>query len=342
MQSEKLLKVGLVGCGGISHVHAAGIANLPNLTLEACADIEAERAASWAERYRVERWFTDWREMVERVRPEIVLFATWPSQHREQVVAAAEMGVPAILCEKALALTSEEGRAMAEACKRSGTLLMEGFMYRHAPRTKAFLRRIHEGDLGEVRYVRAAFGALFYNPEGTNWRNRKETGGGIPFDFTCYCVNIARAIMGRRPARVCAAAQVCPRQGIIVTLNALLDYGEGVTASLESSQKECFRMEAEAVGTKASLCLPLFLMNLGRQAAPAMRRVEGSVFQGEWKEEQIRTAFEDPYALQIQNLAEALLQGAPLGMELEETLDNLATMDALIESSQTGAFEQVG
>jgi len=341
MGAEKTVSIALVGCGGISHFHAAGIRQRPALNLVACADIDPERARSWAERYGVERAFADWKQMVEAVRPEILLFATWPSQHREQVIAAAGMGVPAILCEKSLALSAEDGRAMADACRTSGALLMEGFMYRHAPRTKEFLRRIHEGDLGEVRCARAAFASFFYNPDGANWRNRKETGGGIAFDFTCYCVNILRAILGRPPERASAVAERCPKQDIIVTLSALFDYGDGVTAAVESSQRETFRMEAEAVGTRASLLLPLFLQTSGQLPAPPLRRADGNLFSGDWRVTETPTAFEDPYALQIANLAEALRRGAPLGMPLEETLDNLATLDAMLRSAETGRFAEV-
>ena len=367
MASGAAVTIGLVGCGGISHYHMAGIqaanaaaksraaaggaraasdssasASDPELRVVACADIVEATARGWAEKYGVERWFTDWRAMVEAARPDIVLFATWPSQHREQVAAAAEMGVPAILCEKSLALTAADGHAMADACRRSGTLLMEAFMYRHAPRTRDFVRRIREGEIGEPRWARAAFGGWFYDPKGTGWRSRKDTGGGIVFDFTCYCVNILRAVMGRSPKRVAAAVEVCPVQDVIITLHGLLDYGEGVTAVVESSQKEYFRMEAEVVGAQGSLLLPAFLMNVNPQPAPPMRLTTGLLWAGNWKETPIPTTFENPYALQIRNLARALRHGEPLGMPQDETLENLATLDALVESSKAGNWSQLG
>lgn len=164
MTTNDPVSIGLVGCGGISHYHIGGIRLHPDLRVAACADIDKERACTWGRQHGVDQCFADWREMVEKVRPDIVIFATWPAQHREQVIAAAEMGVPAILCEKSLALTAAEGQAMAAACRKSGTLLMEGFMYRHTPRTQNFIELVHSGAVGDLRCARAAFSMLFYDP----------------------------------------------------------------------------------------------------------------------------------------------------------------------------------
>jgi len=339
--SDKKTRIALVGCGGISRHHFSAIQTLPNLEMAACADIDPDRAKSACESYNIDKHFTDWQEMVNDIRPDILLFATWPSQHLEQITTAAALGVPAILCEKALALTADEGHAMADACRKNDILLMEAFMYRHAPRTQTFLERVRSGEIGDIRFARAAFSSCSYNPKGDNWRNRKETGGGIAFDFTCYCVNILRAIMNRPPIRVGALAETCPEQDIIISLDALLDYGDGITALVESSQKETFRAEVEVVGNRGTLALPLFLMNTNSQSPPPIRLTRGNMFQGNWNETEIPTSFNNPYALQVANLAAALESGTALNMPLEETLDNLTTMDAMIHASKTGQFEKV-
>ncbi len=264
----KQTRIGVVGCGAISHLHAKGIGSYDELSIVACADINEEMVRLWAEKYNIEQWFTDWTEMVVEVRPDIVLFATWPSQHHEQVTTAARLGVPAILCEKSFSLTGKESREMAQACADGGALAMEGMMYRHTPCTREFLRMVDDGEIGELRYVHSAFSFLGYDPQSTNWRNRKETGGGIVFDFTSYPVNILRALFGRSPQRVVATGEICPVQDIIVTLNAMLDYGDGRVGHIESSQKVCFRMETTAVGTNGWLNFPLFLLQSDQHAPP--------------------------------------------------------------------------
>jgi predicted dehydrogenase len=348
MASDDKTRIGFVGCGGISAQHMKGIEICPELKVVACADIIEEKARNWAEKWGVEKVYTDWKELVKKEEIDILLFATWPSQHLEQVTAAAELGVPAILCEKSLALSHAEGAAMAEACKKSGTLLMEAFMYRHGPRTKDFMRRVHEGELGEVRYGWACFSNGSYEnvlkmpPEKKKgWRHRKETGGGIVWDFTCYCVNFLRGAMQRNPKRVSVVSETCPEGGYITTMHAIMDYGDSVVTHIESSMRETVRMEAQIVGRQGTLMLPLFLMNTRNNEPPPMRKTTGNLFQGNYEETYIPTDFENPYALQLQNLARALKTGEPLGMPLEETLDNLKTIDALVKAAETGQFEEV-
>jgi len=333
--------IAMIGCGGISNSHMGGIALHPELNVIAAADIDEQRLKEWTEKYDVPSRFTDWKEMVREKQPELVVFATWPAQHHEQIIEAAGLGVPAILCEKSFALTYAEGKAMVAACRESGTIAMEAFMYRHAPRTIAFIERVNNGEFGKVRTANASFSSLHYNPEGDNWRNRKETGGGIVYDFTCYTVNILRGIMGRAPERVVAAGETCPMRDIIITMHGLLDFGDGVACRIESSQKSNFRMEAEVVLEKGVVTLPHFLMTKDIETG-ALPRLEGT---GGWFNShtvtEVPVAFGDPYALQLLNLARQLREGEPSGMPLDETLDNLRTIDALVRSYESGGWESV-
>jgi len=341
MNSKTPVKVALAGCGGISHSHMAGLRQHPELEVVACADIREESARAWAEKYGVPKYFTDWRQLVEQVRPEVLIFATWPSQHLEQITGAAELRVPAILCEKALALTEKDGAAMAAACRKSGSLLMEAFMYRHAPRTIDFMKRIRSGELGELRCVRAVFSAPIYNPKGSNWRNVKETGGGIAYDFTCYGVNLLRAAFGQSPKRVSALAEICPEQNIIVTLHGFLDYGGGRVGHIESSQKEAWRMEAEAIGANGILNFPLFILPPGDQSAP-LRLTQGNGWGGDYRHTEFAGGYANPYGLQALNLAKALQEKTSLELPVEESVENLHTMDALLKAADTGQWVTLG
>ncbi len=341
LTAEDPVSIAIVGCGGISNAHMGGIATQPELDVVAAVDIDEEKLTAWREKYDVGVGFTDWQEMFKEMSPEIIVFATWPSQHHEQITAAAELGVPAILCEKSFALTYAEGKEMAEACEQSGSLAMEAFMYRHTPRCKQYLERIHSGEFGDVRTANASFSSLFYNPEGDNWRNRKETGGGIVFDFTCYTVNILRGAMGRAPKRVITTGETCPVRDIIVTMNGLLDYGDGVVCRIESTQKSYFRAEVEVVLETGVLVLPHFLLNkdLAEKTLPRLEITGG------WFDGQVSTPVPvlpgNPYGLQLMNLAKQLREGEPSSMPLNETLDNLRTIDALILSYENDCWEHL-
>lgn len=342
LTSEDPLSVAVVGCGGISHVHMGGYALHSELRVVAGADVDLARAKDWCGKYDVGQAFDDWREMVEKVQPDAVLFSTWPVQHHEQVIEAAKLGVPAILCEKSFAMTGDEAEEMVSVCRAHNTVVMEAFMYRHTPRVKAFLDRVHDGTFGQIRSANASFANCFYNPNGNNWRNHRGTGGGIVYDFTCYPVNMLRAVFERAPKRVIAAGETCPVQDVIVTLHGLLDYGEGIVARVESSQKSAFRMDCEVVLESGVVTLPHFLMNrsLADGGAVAMRETTGKWHDSEETVE-IPTAYENPYGLQMMNLGRQLREGGPSGMPMEETLDNMHTIDALVQSYEEDRWVEV-
>ena len=336
------LTVAVVGCGGISHVHMGGLVLHPELKVVSGVDIDLARAKDWCGQYDVGQAFDDWREMVEKVQPEAILFSTWPVQHHEQVIEAAQLGVPAILSEKSFSMTGSEAEEMASVCREHNTVVMEAFMYRHASRVKAFLKRVHDGTFGQVRSANASFANFFYNPKGNNWRNRRETGGGIVYDFTCYPINMLRAVFGRAPKRVIAAGETCPIQDVIVTLHGLLDYGDGVVARVESSQKSAFRMDCEVVLEQGVVTLPHFLMNRPRKDGGALPMRETT---GKWHDSEetvdVSTEYENPYGLQMMNLGRQLREGASAGMPLEETLDNMHTIDALVRSYEEDCWVDV-
>src|SRR5437879_1105406 len=86
----------------LPYSHAAACAAIERLDLVAVADLVPEKVRSVQDRYRVERGYTDYREMIVRERPDLVCIATRPPAHVETTRFAAEKGVRAIYCEKPL------------------------------------------------------------------------------------------------------------------------------------------------------------------------------------------------------------------------------------------------
>jgi predicted dehydrogenase len=127
-------------------------------------------------------------------------------------------------------------------------------------------------------------------------------------------------------------------QNVIVTLHGLFDYGDGVAARIESSQKSTFRMDCEVVLEHGVLTLPQYLMNRARENGPLPWRETT----GTWVESQetveVPTQFENPYGLQMMNLARQLREGTSPGVPIEETLDNLYTIDALVHAYEENCW----
>lgn len=143
--------------------------------------------------------------------------------HREWTLRALAAGKH-VLCEKPLAMNATEAEEMSSAATVAGRKLMEGFMYRFDPRTRAFVEAIRE-----PLHVQASFGFLL---QGDNYRFEAALGGGALYDVGCYAAGIARWILGE-PVEVLAHARI--ENGVDMTTSALLVFDGGRTASVWAS-----------------------------------------------------------------------------------------------------------
>ncbi len=143
------VRIGLVGCGGISHLHARAAESASNAAIVACCDVRRDVAEAWAGRYGCERAYEDYEAMLREHDLDAVLLATWPAQHYEQVLRCLRAGVRNILCEKALATTSTQAHEIWSAARESGAFVMEGFMYRHHPAMRRLEHLLLDGELGD-------------------------------------------------------------------------------------------------------------------------------------------------------------------------------------------------
>ena len=93
------------------------LANEP--TLVAVSDVFAEKAETIRQRYGAERAYTDYQEMIEKEKPDIVCIATRPGPHADMTVFASENGVKGIYCEKPLCCSMEEGGHHSGRCSEA-------------------------------------------------------------------------------------------------------------------------------------------------------------------------------------------------------------------------------
>jgi predicted dehydrogenase len=149
-------RVAVVGTGGISRAHARGWLGTGVCDLIAGVDIRPESVAKFAEEFSVLAQYTDYQQMLERERPDIVSVCTWHGTHPDVTIAAAQAGVKAVLCEKPMAVSLGAADAMLDACARSGTLLAIGHHSRFNPRNTAARRLIAEGAIGVPHLLRQA------------------------------------------------------------------------------------------------------------------------------------------------------------------------------------------
>ncbi|GIX06111.1 MAG: hypothetical protein KatS3mg115_0514 [Candidatus Poribacteria bacterium] len=168
---NKRFRAAIVGCGRMGgfiddemvgrpyftppYCHAGAYRAVPEVELVAAADIVPEKARALAERWEVPRWYTDYREMIQREQPEILSITTRPDTHAEILLFAAEQGVRAIYCEKPLCTSMEEADAMLRAVQERGIAFNLGVNRRFQEGYRRMRQLIQEGAIGELQVVSA-------------------------------------------------------------------------------------------------------------------------------------------------------------------------------------------
>lgn len=348
----KPVRLGMIGCGLISHAHGKAAAKSGGaIRFVSCASRRADAASGWAATYGCESWHTDYREMLRTEKLDGVVIATWPTGHREQIEATLDAGIRFILCEKALVTSDADALAVWEAAQVHGASVIEGFMYRHHDVIKRADAIVRSGELGAIDSIHATF--HMFDPESTdandpgrNWRQKPEAGGGVLHDFLCYPVDAANRFAGALPVRVFASGADSAKHGVTNRLYAQIDYANGAVASVASSRKASFQQALTVAGADAILNIPLAWSIPG----DAMLGVTRSpTFLAEERRDEHFSRGEGAggltdfpvFARQLENFAQTIRGGAEPVMPLASSVVNAFTLSAIERSYRSGAPERV-
>jgi len=203
-EGDKKLRYGFIGAGGIASAHMKELALRKDVEMVAMADPNTEAMANYASKFGIPNSFTDWREMLSKVKLDAVSICTPNKLHAECAIGALEAGCD-VLCEKPLAGSAEEGQAMIDAAEKLGRKLVIGFQYRFSPKTQFLRKAADNGQFGKILYVSVKALRRRGIP---NWGvfGRKELQGGGPLiDIGVHVLEMAHYTMGSpTPISACA------------------------------------------------------------------------------------------------------------------------------------------
>jgi len=132
------------------------------------------------------------------------------SMHAEYTIRAAKAGKH-VLCEKPMATSVADCRAMIEACEKHHVKLMIAYRCQYNPLHLKAIELIRSGQMGQVQIIEAAFG---FNIKPGEWRlNKKMAGGGPLMDVGIYCLNASRYLTGEEPTEIKANSSVIDHDG---------------------------------------------------------------------------------------------------------------------------------
>ena len=138
--------------------HAAGYTAYERTTIVAASDVVEEKAKYVCSKWNIPKQYADYREMIEKEKPDIVSVATRPGNHAEITIFAAEHGVKGVYCDKPLCASMEEADAMVETCERYDLKFNLGTQRRYTPGYLKMREIVESGEIGERRSVIAYSG----------------------------------------------------------------------------------------------------------------------------------------------------------------------------------------
>jgi predicted dehydrogenase len=235
MAARRQLVVGVIGSGWIVRAHVHALHTLNHLSpLDARIRLKwiygrrAEKMATLAEELDIERSTTDWQEIVDDPEVNVIANAGAHPLHAPVTLAAIAAGKH-VLCEKPLAVTTQDAREMERTAAGSRVLTACGFNYRFVPAVRLLHELLANGRLGEIRHYRAVY--------LQDWLSNNSdfpggTGGSSVRDFS-HLFDMLRHLVGE-PLSIVGSATSILSDADDAFLAGLVMPG-GATASLEAS-----------------------------------------------------------------------------------------------------------
>ena len=188
----KEFRVGIVGCGGIANgKHLPALKALPNVKMVAFCDLIRERAEKALKEYGAEgaKVYDTYEELVADPTIDVVHVLTPNKAHAPISIAAMEAGKD-VMCEKPMAKTAADARAMVECAKRTGKTLTIGYQNRFRPDSLYLKKCCEAGDLGEVYYARAHAIRRRAVPTWGVFLDEEAQGGGPLIDIGTHALDL--------------------------------------------------------------------------------------------------------------------------------------------------------
>lgn len=209
IKSDRKLRIGIIGTGGIAGSHIASYKKQPDVEVVAGADLIPGKAEKFFKDNGVEaKAFTDYKEMVDTMNLDAVSVCTYNRTHAECTIYALEHGLP-VLLEKPMTVTLDEAIAIREAEKKSGKIVSVGFQPRFDANMQMIKKIVQSGELGRVYYVQTGGGRRHGIP--VSWSEtfieNDKAGLGALGDIGCYSIDLVMNALGNpKPLTVTGTA----------------------------------------------------------------------------------------------------------------------------------------
>lgn len=321
------MRVAVIGVGSMGFNHLRVYSELADTQLVGISDVSAERLESLKSRYSVNT-YTDYRELIEKEKPEAVSI-TVPTSEHEQVAAFALRAGVHVLVEKPIAATVEEGQRLIALAKEMDRQLMVGHIIRFNPAMQALKARLDAGELGKIFQI-------FCRRAGPFPARIRDV--GVVVDLAPHDVDIMRFLTGLDPLRVFAETERRIHTDHEDMLFGLLRFPQGITAALEINWLTPTKIrETLVLGEKGMFRVDDLLQDLyfyENSQASGELWADIKTIRGVSEGKMIRFDLkrQEPLKAEIQAFLDAVKNGTQVPVTGEDGLKALRLSLALVES----------
>lgn len=328
------IRYAILGLGHIAQVAVLpAFQNAGNARLTALISGDETKLSELGDRYQIDAShrfdYEDFDEFLEAGVADALYIALPNHLHHEYAIRAARAGMH-ILCEKPLAVTSDECKEMIKTCEEQGVLLMTAYRLHFEAANMKALQAAREGKFGDLRYLQASFSQDV--TAGDVRLMPLEYGGGTVYDMGIYCINAARYLFGDEPLEVVAMSasksgderfEDCDEM-----TTALLRFPEDRLASFTSSFGSYATSFYRLVGTKGEALLdPAF--GYATNLAYEFHHDDGHVHAETYEKR-------DQFGAQLLYFSDCILHDQRPEPDGYEGLVDVQIIEAIYESARTG------
>jgi predicted dehydrogenase len=302
-------------------------------TVDAIASRDLAKAKDVAVKLGISKAYGSYEELLADTDIDAIYNPLPNHLHVPWTAKAAEAGKH-VLCEKPISLTVAEAKTLLAIRERTGVKIGEAFMIRSYTQWLRVGELLRSGRIGQLRSVVGFFS--YFNNDPTNIRSRVEWGGGGLLDIGCYCIQAARYGFGQEPRRVVGLVERDPQFKTDRLTSAMLDF-DGGQAIFTCSTQLVPHQRVQFFGTTGRIEMEIPFNAPKDRPTRIFIDETGELFGSGIKVEEFPIA--DQYTMQGDAFSRAVLEGGEVPVPLEEAIANMAVIEAIFRSGETGQWE---
>jgi predicted dehydrogenase len=305
--------------------------------VSAIASRDLQKASAAAQTLGIAKAYGSYEELLADDEIEAIYNPLPNHMHVPWTIKAAEAGKH-VLCEKPIALNASQAHTLLAVRDRTGVKIQEAFMVRTNPQWLRIRELVRAGRIGELRLITGHFS--YFNRDAQNIRNQPDIGGGALMDIGCYPITISRFIFEAEPERIVGLIERDPELGTDRLTSAMLDFPRGQATFSCSTQLVPYQ-KVQILGTSGRIEVNIPFNAPVDRPAQIFIDSGADLFGGGVEVEEFSVC--NQYTIQGDLFSQAIREhpgDKRQPIPLEDAVNNMAVIDALVRSARIGGWEQ--